>query len=95
MDLRQTDIARVERLLAEGIDDAKFSRIMARIGIDIGTRALEGTATAIIAEIISPEASTSVVSLRDGSDLIHTPFNWKRMSMAAVLAYAPDGSGPG
>jgi hypothetical protein len=29
---------------------------------------------------------------RGQTPVIRTPFNWKRMSMAAVLAYASDGS---
>lgn len=29
---------------------------------------------------------------RGQTPVIHAPFNWKRMSMAAVLAFAPDGS---
>ena len=32
---------------------------------------------------------------RGRTPVLHTHFNWKRMSMAAALAYRPDGSGAG
>jgi xanthine dehydrogenase accessory factor len=71
MGSRRTHAGRVERLRAEGVDDARLAHIMAPIGIDIGARTPEETAVAICAEIISLRAGVPVFSLRDGSGPIH------------------------
>lgn len=71
MGSRRTHAGRVERLRAEGVDDARLAHIMAPIGIDIGARTPEETAVAICAEIISLRAGVPVSSLRDGSGPIH------------------------
>jgi xanthine dehydrogenase accessory factor len=71
MGSRRTHAGRVERLRAEGVDEAELGRIMAPIGVDIGARTPEESAVAICAEIIGLRAGVSVSSLRDGSGPIH------------------------
>jgi xanthine dehydrogenase accessory factor len=71
MGSRRTHAERIERLKAEGIEDARMARIMAPIGINIGARTPEETAIAIVAEIIALQAGVPVPSLRDQSGPIH------------------------
>ncbi len=72
MGSRRTHEARVARLREEGVDDAGLARVMAPIGLDIGSRTPEETAVAICAEIIALRTGrTGVPSLRDGAGSIH------------------------
>jgi xanthine dehydrogenase accessory factor len=73
MGSRRTHAARVERLQEEGVDDAGIARIMAPIGLDIGSRTPEETAIAICAEIIALRTGrvSGVAPLRDTAGPIH------------------------
>jgi xanthine dehydrogenase accessory factor len=72
MGSRRTHAARVERLREAGVDDDGLARVMAPIGLDIGSRSPEETAVAICAEIIATRAGRrDVGSLRDGTGPIH------------------------
>lgn len=72
MGSRRTHAARVERLQEAGVDDAGLARVMAPIGLDIGSRTPEETAIAICAEIIAVRTGrTGIASLRDGTGSIH------------------------
>jgi xanthine dehydrogenase accessory factor len=71
MGSRRTHKGRVERLRAEGVEPDDIRRIMAPIGIDIGSRTPEETAVSICAEIISLRAGVKADSLRDGDGPIH------------------------
>jgi xanthine dehydrogenase accessory factor len=72
MGSRRTHAARVERLRAAGLGDAELQRVMAPIGLDIGSRTPEEAAVAICAEIIAMRTGrTGVASLRDGTGPIH------------------------
>jgi xanthine dehydrogenase accessory factor len=71
MGSRSTHKGRVERLRAEGVTPDDIRRIMAPIGIDIGSRTPEETAVSICAEIISLRAGVKADSLRDRDGPIH------------------------
>ena len=72
MGSRRTHATRVERLREAGVDDAGLARVMAPIGLDIGSRTPEETAIAICAEIIAVRTGrTGVASLRDSTGPIH------------------------
>jgi xanthine dehydrogenase accessory factor len=73
MGSRRTHAARVERLREEGVDDAGIARIMAPIGLDIGSRTPEETAISICAEIIALRTGrvSDVAPLRDTAGPIH------------------------
>jgi len=73
MGSRRTHEARVERLREEGVDDAGISRIMAPIGLDIGSRTPEETAISVCAEIIALRTGrvSGVAPLRDTAGPIH------------------------
>ena len=73
MGSRRTHADRVERLRAEGVDDAGLARVMAPIGLDVGARTPEETAISICAEIIALRTGRagSVTSLRDAHGPIH------------------------
>ena len=72
MGSRRTHAARVERLRAAGLTDANLERVMAPIGLDIGSRTPEEAAVAICAEIIALRTGrTDAPSLRDGTGPIH------------------------
>jgi xanthine dehydrogenase accessory factor len=71
MGSRRTHRERTERLVAEGIDQAGLDRIMAPIGLDIGSRTPEETAISICAEIIALRTGHLAPSLRDAQGAIH------------------------
>lgn len=71
MGSRRTHEGRVERLRAEGVNDAGLARIMAPIGLDLGARTPEETAVAVCAEIIARRTGKDARSLRDGDGPIH------------------------
>lgn len=72
MGSRRTHESRVARLREAGVDDAGLARVMAPIGLDIGSRTPEETAIAICAEIIAVRTGrTGIASLRDGMGPIH------------------------
>jgi xanthine dehydrogenase accessory factor len=71
MGSRRTHEKRVERLREVGVDDAGLAKLMAPIGIDIGSRTPEETAVSILAEIIAVRSGRDVPQLRDGEGSIH------------------------
>ena len=71
MGSRRTHAERVSRLEAEGVDAAGLARIMAPIGLDIGSRTPEETAISICAEIIATRTGRPAPSLRDSTGAIH------------------------
>jgi len=71
MGSRRTHADRVERLRAEGVDDAGIARILAPIGLDLGGRTPEETAISICAEIIALRTGRHAPSLRDSGGPIH------------------------
>jgi xanthine dehydrogenase accessory factor len=73
MGSRRTHAARVERLREEGVDDPGIARVMAPIGLDIGSRTPEETAISICAEIIALRTGrvSDVAPLRDTAGPIH------------------------
>ena len=73
MGSRRTHAARVERLREAGLTEADLARVMAPIGLDIGSRTPEETAVAICAEIIANRSGVAVPNLRDGAGPIHRP----------------------
>lgn len=71
MGSRRTHAERVARLREAGVADAGLRRIMAPIGLDIGSRTPEETAVAICAEIIACRTGKAAPSLRDTEGPIH------------------------
>jgi xanthine dehydrogenase accessory factor len=71
MGSRRTHADRIERLRAEGVDDAGIARVMAPIGLDLGGRTPEETAISICAEIIALRTGRAPPSLRDADGAIH------------------------
>jgi xanthine dehydrogenase accessory factor len=71
MGSRGTHAKRVERLLEIGVSESDLTRLMAPIGLDIGSRTPEETAVAICAEIIAVRSGTAAPSLRDADGPIH------------------------
>ena len=71
MGSRRTHADRVERLRAEGVDQAGNDRSMAPIGLDLGGRTPEETAISICAEIIALRTGRATPSLRDADGAIH------------------------
>jgi xanthine dehydrogenase accessory factor len=71
MGSRRTHADRVDRLRAEGVDDAGVARVMAPIGLDLGGRTPEETAISICAEIIALRTGRAAPSLRDSDGAIH------------------------
>jgi xanthine dehydrogenase accessory factor len=68
---RRTHADRIERLREAGVDDAGLGRLMAPIGLDIGSRTPEETALSICAEIIALRTGHPAPSLRDRGGAIH------------------------
>jgi xanthine dehydrogenase accessory factor len=72
MGSRRTHEARVARLRDAGVGEEGLARLMAPIGLDIGSRTPEEAAIAICAEIIAVRTGrTGIASLRDGTGPIH------------------------
>jgi xanthine dehydrogenase accessory factor len=71
MGSRRTHADRLQRLREAGLEDAALVRLMAPMGIDIGSRTPEETAVSICAEIIALRTGRRPVSLRDGEGPIH------------------------
>jgi xanthine dehydrogenase accessory factor len=71
MGSRRTHAERVERLRAEGVTDDQLGRLMAPIGLDIGSRTPEETAVAVCAEIIALRTGRAAPHLKEGAGPIH------------------------
>jgi xanthine dehydrogenase accessory factor len=71
MGSRRTTDTRNDRLREEGVSDADIARVMAPIGLDIGSRSPEETAVSIVAEIISSRTGRGAPNLRDRDGAIH------------------------
>jgi xanthine dehydrogenase accessory factor len=71
MGSRRTHAERLDRLRAEGVDEHDLARIMAPIGLDIGSRTPEETAVSICAEIIAERTGRRAPNLRDAEGPIH------------------------
>jgi xanthine dehydrogenase accessory factor len=68
---RRTHNDRIARLVSAGVDEAGLARLMAPIGLDIGSRTPEETAVSICAEIIALRTGHQAPSLRDRRGPIH------------------------
>ncbi len=71
MGSRRTTETRNERLREEGVSEEGIGRVMAPIGLDIGSRSPEETAVSIFAEIISQRTGHTAPNLRDRAGAIH------------------------
>jgi xanthine dehydrogenase accessory factor len=71
MGSRRTHADRVTRLEEAGVDPGALKRLLAPIGLDIGSRTPEETAVAICAEIIALRTGRDAPSLRDSDGPIH------------------------
>ncbi len=72
MGSRDTHARRLIRLADEDLDGDSLDRVMAPIGLDIGSRTPEETAVAVCAEIIALRTGhIGTGSLRDGTGSIH------------------------
>ena len=71
MGSRRTHANRIARLREAGVDETGIARIMAPIGLDLGSRTPEETAISICAEIIARRTGRAVPSLRDAEGPIH------------------------
>ena len=71
MGSRRTHAKRVERLKEEGVTDAQLERVMAPIGLDIGSRTPEETAISVCAEIIANHTGHTAGSLKATEGPIH------------------------
>jgi xanthine dehydrogenase accessory factor len=72
MGSRRTHAQRVDRLREAGVDEAGIARVMAPVGLDIGSRTPEETAVAICAEIIALRTGRQAPSLRDAEGPLHS-----------------------
>jgi xanthine dehydrogenase accessory factor len=71
MGSRRTHEKRVERLRDEGVTDEELARVLAPIGLDIGSRTPEETAISICAEIIALHTGKAANSLTSTTGPIH------------------------
>lgn len=71
MGSRRTTDTRNQRLREVGLADDEIARVMAPIGLDIGSRSPEETAVSIVAEIIAHRTKRTAPNLRDGEGSIH------------------------
>lgn len=71
MGSRRTHAKRVELLKQKGVTEQQLEKIMAPIGLDIGSRTPEETAISILAEIIALRTQTPASSLRNTQGPIH------------------------
>lgn len=71
MGSRRTHAERVARLREEGVTDEQLERVMAPIGLDIGSRTPEETAISVCAEIIARHTGHAASSLRATDGPIH------------------------
>jgi xanthine dehydrogenase accessory factor len=71
MGSRKTHIDRVDRLKAEGVDEASLDRLHSPIGLDLGARTPEETALSIAAEIVKYRWGGSGLALRESDGPIH------------------------
>ncbi len=71
MGSRRTHTQRTDRLREAGVAEADIVRVMAPVGLDIGSRTPEETAVAICAEIIALRTGRNAPSLRDADGPIH------------------------
>lgn len=71
MGSRRTHAKRVELLKEKGVTEQQLEKIMAPIGLDIGSRTPEETAISILAEIIALRTQTPALSLRNTQGPIH------------------------
>jgi xanthine dehydrogenase accessory factor len=71
MGSRRTHADRVARLREAGVSDTDLDRLLAPIGLDIGSRTPEETAVSICAEIIARRTGRAAPSLRDAAGPIH------------------------
>jgi xanthine dehydrogenase accessory factor len=71
MGSRRTHSERLARLREAGIGEDSLTRLMAPIGLDIGSRTPEETAVSICAEIIATRTGRVAPSLRDSDGPIH------------------------
>ena len=71
MGSRRTHAKRVERLQEEGVTDEQLERVMAPIGLDIGSRTPEETAISVCAEIIAIHTGHTAGSLKATDGPIH------------------------
>ena len=71
MGSRRTHAKRMERLREEGVTDEQLERVMAPIGLDIGSRTPEETAISVCAEIIANHTGHTASSLKATDGPIH------------------------
>ena len=71
MGSRRTHAKRCDLLREAGATEEHIKRVMAPIGLDIGSRTPEETAVSVLAEIIALRTNTPAVSLRDSEGPIH------------------------
>jgi xanthine dehydrogenase accessory factor len=68
---RKTQSRRLERLRAEGVDEAQLERIHRPIGLDLGARSGAEVALAICAEILASHCGRDARPLRETTGPIH------------------------
>ncbi|MCY4163008.1 MAG: XdhC/CoxI family protein [bacterium] len=71
MGSRRTHATRLKRLAEVGVPQQGIDRLMAPIGLDIGSRTPEETAVSVCAEIIANRTGHAAPSLRDSDGPIH------------------------
>ncbi|MXW41695.1 MAG: sulfurylase large subunit [Acidimicrobiia bacterium] len=71
MGSRRTHAVRLKRLSEAGVTPVEINRLMAPIGLDIGSRTPEEVAVSVCAEIIANRTGHAAPSLRDGDGTIH------------------------